>query len=357
MLSWPPSDPIINLARYDVSIVNSMAEQINRGLGFSDKQAILAHKIVCKYKRQWNLAGYDVTQQQENGLFKLPIRTIDRSTLIDIDENKILIRFPYNQDLISKVRANTNDIPGSCFFDKDKRCWVASLIEPRIKWAYKFGNENNFEFSQEFITVYELVKDCPEYKICLKANSQQFFIENAAESLVDYINQHGGFGYDNIVKLIDMAGVLGYTVEESVFKYVNSNLSIESIRIMTQRETNITYDIGSDIDLSHTIAYAELTGRFPIYVYEANTNQIRTQLDRYFSSSDIVDRKLNPQSKAKGKVIYFNHWRLADLAIPLLVTTHVLMIGNRRQQMLQCSDKIVFFSQRVENDTVLATDT
>jgi hypothetical protein len=36
--------------------------------------------------------------------------------------------------------------------------------------------------------------------------------------------------------------------------------------------------------------------------------------------------------------------------MPLLVTTHTLMIGSRRQQMLQSADKVVYFTQQVEQN-------
>lgn len=353
-ICWPPSVPIINLARYDEPIVNNMAEQIQRNLGFTDKQAILAHKIVIKYKRQWANAGYDISQQENHGLFKLPIRVIDRSKGIDINQGKIEIKFPYNQDLISHIRAAVNSLPGHLYFDRERHSWISSLIESRLVWAKEFGDKYNFEFGDEFQSALKLMESVEQYHIRLQYNGSNFEITNAADSLISYIMDHGGFGKDNIIRLIDLSGTLGYQVDDAVYDHLNVPLDVELVQLLTERSTNLQFD--NQIDLEKVIKYAELTQRFPIYVYESGSSVMRQQLNRYFAAEDIVDRKNMPNSAKGGRVVYFNHWKLADSNIPLLVTTHTLMIGNRRQQMLHTADKVVFFSQRIDDDQVPVTN-
>ena len=349
-LTWPPPEPIIKLARYDEPIVNSMSDQIQRNIGFTDKQALLAHKIVVKYKRQWALVGYDISKQESNGLFRLPIRVIDRSKVININNGKIEIRFPYDQESISYIRAAVNNQPGQLYFDKQRHCWLASLIEPRLIWAKEFGAKYNFEFGDEFRHALELMSSTEDYAISLKYNGNNFEITNAAETLIEYINSHGGFDNNNTIRLIDLSGVLGYQVDNTVYQQLEIDLDVELIQMLTERSTNIVYD--TKIDLSIVVEYAELTKRFPIYIYESGSNTMRGQLEQYFKPEEIVDRKSLPQSLQTGKVIYFNHWKSADARMPLLVTTHTLMIGNRRQQMLHSADKVIFFSQRINDDQV-----
>lgn len=353
-LSWPPASPVINLARYDEPIVSSMSDQIQRGVGFTDKQALLAHKIVTKYKRQWVSAGYDISNQELNAVFRLPIRMIDRTRSIDIANGRIEIKFPYDQELISHIRASINEYPGQLFFDKENRCWVTAIIEPRLTWCYEFGTKYNFEFGAEFQSAQQQMNDVAEYDIVLHDNGSEFEITNAADSLVNYIQEHGGFAKQNIIRLIDLSGICGYKVDPSVYRQLDIDCDQELIMLLTERSTNIQYD--TQIDLKQVINYAELTERFPIYVYESGSSVMRQQLNRYFTVEDIIDRKTMPNSARGGRVVYFNHWKLADSNIPLLVTTHTLMIGNRRQQMLHTADKVVFFSQRIDDDQVPVTD-
>ena len=348
VLSWPVQDPVVNLARYDEPIVSSMSDQIQRGVGFSDRQAVLAHKIVTKYRKQWNAKQYCVDHLVQQPEYRIPIRAIDRRRVIDIGDTGIEIRFPYDQELIAKVRAVINTIPGSLRFDQERRAWIAALIEPRLIWAKQFGSEHGFEFGAEFQAAVAAMLAQPDYAICLQPAAEGFSITNAADSLCDYVMQHGGFGQDNLLGLIDLSGVLGFSVDPKVYESVDTDLDTQLIQLLTQRDTNLIYD--TRIDLAPVVRYAELTKRWPMYVYESGHTQLHEQLSRYFAPEHIADRRASSRSQQQGRVIYFNHWKLADAHMPLLVTSHTLMIGNRRQQMLQSADKIVYFSQRIQDD-------
>ena len=82
-LTWPPKQSQIKLARYDETIVQSMADQVNSGIQFTDKQATLALKLVTKYRKQWKKIGYDITDQIDNPRYKFPIRVIDRRKVVE----------------------------------------------------------------------------------------------------------------------------------------------------------------------------------------------------------------------------------------------------------------------------------
>lgn len=352
ILSWPVREPLIKLARYDEPIVSSMNDQIQRQIGFSDKQAALAQKIVVKYKRQWALVGYDVSAQEDNPKFKLATRVIDRRSIIDIVNGSIEIRFPYNQEMISHIRAAVNTVPGHLVFDKSKRCWLAGLVEPRLIWAKEFGNKYNFAFGETFDQAIGEMLSQKDYSICLLPDDDHFTISNAANSLVDYIEQQGGFHSGNLLKLIDLSGVCGYQVDDSVYKHVEQDINVDVVSLLTSRETNLEYE--TNLDLTSVIKYATLAQRWPMYVYESGSSKMRTQLAKHFTESEIIDKKSLPETNNDsmiGKVIYINNWKYASSKIPLLVTTHTLMIGSRRQQMLQCAEKVVYYSQKVpQND-------
>lgn len=355
VLAWPPKPPIINLARYDVSVVDSMCTQIQQGNGFTDRQAVLAHKIVCKYRRQWNTAGYDIEHLTDNAQFRLPIRSVDRSKLIDIVDGQIQIRFPYDQTLISEIRSKVNDTPGSLFFDRDRRCWAAALIEPRLLWVKEFGDKYNFNYGQDFLNAVNDIAEHHDYVIELRPTNRGYEITNAAQTLVEYIEENGGgFGADNLIRLIDLSGVLGYSIGPTC--YENIELEPKIRQMLTNRDVNIEYSVGS-MDLGPVVEYAQLSQRWPIYVYESGTLTMRRQISKFFTEDEIIDRKVNPNAKGQCRVIYFNHWRLADTHLPLLITSHTLMIGSRRQQMLQCAEKIVYYTQKIEDDQLPISDT
>lgn len=348
-LTWPPREKLIKLARYDEPIVYSMTEQFTRNLGFTDRQAVLAHKLVCKYKRQWASIGYDITDHETHPRYRLPIRNIDRTRQIDIQDNLIVLKFPYDQAIISELRATVPEMPGRLVWDKDKRYWIAACIEPRLIWAKEFGLKHNFEFSPEFNQAIALMLAQDDYAIRLQRENNKLTITNAADSLIDFIQEHGGFENNNFMRLLDYAGVLDYEVDPGVYDLFDHVPSPEIITMLTQRNINIEYG-NAGIDLAPVIEYANLVNRFPIYVYESGSSQLKSQLTKYFSEQDIVFRKTKSGQRETGRVIYFNHWHSADSNIPLLITTHTLMIGSRRQQVLQSSEKVIYFTQNIEHD-------
>ena len=88
-----------SLARYDVNIIQSMATaSLWNNQAYTDKQGDLAVKLVLKYKRQFASQGIDITPVEENPVWRLPLRTIDRSQRILLDGEDLLAKFPYNND-------------------------------------------------------------------------------------------------------------------------------------------------------------------------------------------------------------------------------------------------------------------
>jgi hypothetical protein len=120
--------------------------------------------------------------------------------------------------------------------------------------------------------------------------------------------------------------------------------------MLTNRELNLLYG-QAGINLQPAIEYAKITNRFPIYVYENGHNVMRKQLDKYFSASQIVERK---NTTSTNDVIYFNHWKYSDEYMPLLLTTHTLMIGNRRLQMLHAAEKVFYYTQEIVTDNAMS---
>ena len=356
--NWPPTEPPIKLARYDEPIVNSMAQQIQNNLGFTDKQATLAHKIVIKYRKQWASQNYDVSAHIDQPKYKNSIRNIDRSKVIGIDKNIIYLRFPYDQIMISDLRASVQSVNGSLFFNKEKRQWEAGLVEPRLIWAKEFGLKYQFTFNPEFDQVLGIMLDQEEYEIKLaKLDQDSYHIINAADSLNCYIDQHGGFGVNNLCSLVDMAPLLGYKVDTTVLDEFKNIVAPELHDYFLNKDQNVTYQNRTQINVDDLIRYAKHTNRFPIFIYEANDRILFNLFKEKVDTIETVDKESAVNQTWNSSVVYVKHWKLIPYRIPLLVTMSTLMLGFRRQQMLQCADKVVYFTQDIDNATMPTTDT
>jgi hypothetical protein len=356
-INWPPREPLIKLARYDEPIVNSMAQQIQNNLGFTDKQANLAHKIVIKYRRQWASQNYDVSAHVDVPKYRNSIRNIDRSKIIGLDKNIIYLRFPYDQNLINDLRTSVQSVNGSLVFNKEKRQWEAGLIEPRLIWAKEFGLKHQFTFNPEFDQVFEIMFDHEEYEIKLvKLDQDSYHILNGANSLIDYIDQHGGFGVNNLCSLVDMSSLLGYKIDTTILDEFKKTVEPELHDYFLNKYQNITFQNCAQIIVDDLIRYAKCTNRFPIFIYEADNRILFNLFKEKVGTINIVDKESSMNQLWNSPIIYIKYWKLIPYRIPLLVT-NTSLIGFRRQQMLQCADKVVYFIQDINNAAMPTTNT
>ena len=333
-----------SLARYDVNIVNSMANStVWGGMALTDKQGELAVKLVLKYRKQFANHNIDITPV-ETPVWRLPLRKVDRSQKVWIDDDRIKIKFPYNQNWIDDFRKFKESSQGYAEWNMDEKSWNLSITEYNVNWLVTWARSRDFDVDPNLQKLYDqiLSAEADEYEIKLVQTSQGFEITNAAESLINYVNEHlGGFGLDNLTRLVDNAGVLGYTIDSD----------IEYDRLLdlfgTERMIHVPSTEPGGLDL--IFDYAELTGRWPVCIYNPGTTQ-QFDLTR-FDESEIV--RFDPAGKTKTadynywttKVIYANkipkNW---DWPIPLMVSAVEMMYGGARLEWVNRAEKIIHYS-------------
>lgn len=352
-LIWPVPNRPVKLARYDEPIIDSMGEQISTGTGFTDKQSVLAHKLVLKYRKQLGVLGYDVSNHDPMPKFLHPIRVIDRSKVIDIDGQFVVIKFPYDQNLISQIRAAVTEIPGRLFWDKEHRYWCAGLLENRILWAKEFGNKYDFQFGSNFNIILERILNQNDYAIELKIDDNVPCIVNAAESLQNYVNENIGFNMDRLLSLIDHSALLGYTVDQNILQAVKNSYGLKLTEMLINRQLTFKFADYESLNLDTVFNYAEITNRWPICVYETGSNVLKKLVEQRFNQNQILskhDHTVKDEILNNYKVIYFTHWKTAPKNIKLLVSFHTLLIGHRRQHLEQISEKVFYCTQVVNHN-------
>jgi hypothetical protein len=311
----------ISLARYDVNIVDSLANQtLQLSKAYTDKQAALAIRIVDKYRKQLSNLTTPVAVPEALDKFKLGIRVVDRSKSISLCENKIVVRFPYDTKLIDLVKSSRRESQGAVEFDNDDKVWRLALTEYAVNWAVTVGRANDFTISDDIVDLYDRIveEEQKNYRIQLIKTDTGFTITNAAASLIDYVNNNlGGLGADNLVALLDNAGVLGYEVDPALYSLLPAEFTELSAVLMSTRSHRFEKNT---VELEAIVAYARQVNRLPVYVYDSGLPKK--------SSEDIV---------------YLNNSRTAavDIKPKLLVTTTSLMLGSKKQAWQVNAEKII----------------
>jgi hypothetical protein len=337
-----PNVAKISLARYDTQIVNSMANTTAFGTALTDRQAELAVKLILKYRRQFIKLGIDVTPI-ENPVFRMAPRKMDRTKAVWLDGDHIVVKFPYDNDLIKELQQFREASQGKAWYDRDKKLWNLAITEYNVNWVVTWGDNNGFEVDNNLRELFFQILECEQqfFDIKLVQQADGYTITNAANSLIEYINTHaGGFGHDNLINLVDHAGLCGYTIDDAV--------KVPSLALRYIGGKHAVHLEPSDVNLDMIFDYAEITNRYPICIY--NPTLLDMDLSR-FEESEIVRFDRNGKTKTSEyninlvKVVYAQKipatW---DFPVPLLVTTFEMMFGGKRMSWTRRAEKIIYYS-------------
>ena len=344
-LLQPQNTNRISLARYDIQIVNSMANNTMFGTALTDKQSELACKLILKYRRQFAKQGVDVTPI-ENPQFRMPPRQIDRTKAIWLEDSQIKVKFPYDQTMIKQIQEFKESSQGSARYYHDSKLWVLGLTEYNVNWIVSWGTANQFQLDPAVQELFDKIIACERQPFAMELvqRADRYEITNAQDSLIDYINEHlGGFGLDNITKLVDHSGILGYTRSNEVF--MDPRLSTNTAILSMFHSHNME---PTDENLNKIFDYAEETQRYPICIY--NPTLLEMDLSR-FKEEEIVRFDRNGKTKTSDydpygvKVVYAQKipttW---DFPVPLLVSTFEMMFGGRRMDWTNKAERIIYLT-------------
>lgn len=337
-----------SLARYDVSIVENMANStLWNSSALTDKQGELALKLILKYRRQFANQGIDITPV-ETPIWRLPLRKVDRSQRIWLEDENIYVKFPFDQTKIEELRQLKDAGQGQAEWDRDAKLWRLGITEYNVNFIVSWGNANQIEIDSVVVDLFHQILHCESqpYEIKLVRTQLGYEITNAADSLKEYIAEHIG---NDFVKLIDYSGILGYTVSADLLE----EASIKYGQALEYIGTKHNVHLEPRQELADWIFdYAELTNRYPICIYDPSplpNNQNLINLNR-FNEDDIVRFDLNGKTKTSDydpynvKIIYAKKLpKTWDFPIPLLVSTQQMMFGGRKLEWINRAEKIIYF--------------
>jgi hypothetical protein len=349
------TQPIVSLARYDVQVLASMSSATQSGRALTDRQAELAVKIILKYRKQLEKLDIDVSPI-EAPQYRLGIRTIDRRRLLYVEGDSIVLKFPYETKLIDNLRDLAKHSQGSWSFDSNNKAWRLAITETNVVAVAGFAENHQFEISDNFKPYIQAVIDCEQtpYEIKLVEADTGLRIQNAPNTLTEAIDNYCGFDRSNRDLLVDNSAIYGYTVDESILEHILTRYSRRICNLMLFQESKFRPD--SDLTVyQDVVRYAEVTGRYPIYVYEPDmSNRLyKNFVEQYFHLDDVYCvQQLKPEdATVHKKIIYFNKYTARwDQPIPLLISGQGMMHGGEKSLLLQRAKKVVYFATEVYNN-------
>lgn len=308
----------ISLARYDVAIIASLSSQtaeMNKSL--TDKQSQLAIKLVDKYRRQLSNLSPPVVVPENLDKFRLGVRTVDRTKSAFIENNQFILKFPYDTKLIDMVKKQAKVGEGSMSFDSDRKIWKLGMTEHMLNWIMAICPGNDFLIDDSIISLYQkmLEVEKQKYDICLTVDEDNILITNASNSLLAFLEKCGGLTYSNLLSLIDISSVLGYSVDKTLLDQLKNLDYGSNLEFVINRKTVCSKDT---VSLDDILNYARKVNRLPVYVYDTNLPKKNTD-----------------------EIVYLNRNVSPTISPKLLVSFTSMMIGSKKQSWISNAEKII----------------
>lgn len=204
--SWTITENVYFLETRDRGVLESFSTQIDRQVGFTEKQSALCLTILKKYQPSISkYLGRDIDIFLENPQFRIPKRVISQTKTVDIvdtdDVNvkKIRVSFPYNEALINDIKQyrekyQKTRFPGKFIFNAGHvewnpttRSWDFNLAEEHVDWIYEKFENLGFVFDQTFLNFVEDIKkiknNIENYVPMVIFNNSQFEYKNTHKNI------------------------------------------------------------------------------------------------------------------------------------------------------------------------------
>jgi hypothetical protein len=350
-------DPIVNLARYDTDVLNNMSTTASEGRALTEKQGALAVKIVIKYKRQLAAKGIDVAPVEEQVAWRMPLRKLDYTRKIALHDDKIMLQFPFDSGLIDSLRDFRKESQGHGEWNKEIKTWSFALTEYNLVWLTMWAQQNSFEIDQELAQLNSVVAEVEKtpYAIELELADGKLAIGNCPTSLQEYIVSHmGGFDINNMMRLVDMSAVLGYTVSTTIADLIVANATPRFYNLAISREVKLNPN-GDAQDLASVLDYADTMQRWPVVVYEPDmSGKLLAQLRTLREGVVEVPRTVKVNERYWDTGFRYAHVvaPVTNYKIPLLISSAGMMFGGDKSLMVQNAEKIVYCAAEVYNKKV-----
>jgi hypothetical protein len=344
--------PIISLARYDTSVIDSMAQASLSSKALTERQGELAIKIILKYKKQLAQKGIDIAPIEEDPKFRVKPRTMDYRKSLYIKDDKILAKFPYSTQLIESIRAFKKDAQGDCEFQVDEKVWKFGMTEYNLNWTHSIAKLNGFEVDDEITQLIAQMTDVEKvpFKIELYVDGDTLNITNCPAGLREHIETTmGGFGFENLEKLADHAGELGYTIRDSLATALTKEYSTLFVKLAQTREAKFQ-NVYPD-KFKQVIDYALTVGRKPIVVFEPDqSNKLFNMLMECYPGKHIqvlASAKGSMEIDPDADFVHTTKTLRSLEYIPFLVSTAGMIYGSDKQIMFQRAGKVVYLTPEV----------
>ena len=316
----------------DFTIMNSIARQCFKGMALTDRQSALMQEKLLPYREQfmnldWDF-DYAVTQLRQ------PLRSIDRSKYIKLQDNSIIVRFPFNKTDIVYVQEAANKCQ-KYHHQKGSHMHSFAYNESNILNLLNRFSVKEFIIDDELLEMYNKIKvinDNPQQYLSgmndnynlininpkLATTIQKEVGEASVKTFTKLYDRRFKYGFNHIANLGKARNELVHEIASRKEIVYHSVPSIES----TQDVLNALWDLDRFpllviLDLTHAEEQLYTFANHYRDILDSNEQSVlfrSEEKDAGFNQL-IKDRKLNNWVDISTKVVYISKSKLPKLLV------------------------------------------
>ena len=325
----------VRLNPWDEKLVHSFYDQISRGLGFTEKQSMLAVKTLNRH--YVSLSAFlqkDVSPFLTTPVYRLPIRQINNTKKISVVPSatfgkEIKAFFPYNEKIVESIRKNKED-NGHAVWNKEEKCWIFALNENSIQFLSDLSSREHFEVDEEFENlqnqVNSIIKNMENYIPMLVVDEKIPKIANFSKNTPLIESQ-------DLLGAIFEARKLGiFTWDETISNFIDSDEVDPTTRLFLKTEPQENFHVDSDF---HDISALGkiVTNLSPCLVVIPGGSEYETLVmaHTFMKELDIEDREMSVMFRlpSTSHEIFNNFVKINNLNNPITEDTKVVFVSSK----------------------------
>lgn len=302
-----------DLETKDQKLINSLAAQVNKNIGLTDRQLNLARKKLDEYQNQLVELNVDVNEAKQN--LELPLRNLDRSRWIRIEDSddgaKIAVRFRFAKKLINAIEQVKKIIPKEQrAYDSQTKTYTVDYNELNLYTVVNAFWNYQFELDTTVQSIYRsLLQLVPEDIIPGVYDNS---IRNLPKLAVEHLEQEVGvLSNENLVLYKDRSLKYGlHHFDNSQLHESLNNVSYLAARIANRLTPGVSIENSSFTIESIMLALQELN-RLPCLVVLPDETKDQLLINTHTSlKKQVLPRDVSVMFRMENTLqgAEFNNW-------------------------------------------------
>lgn len=277
----------IRVDEQDIKLILSLGKQVSRKIAFTDRQLDLSLKKIEKYRLGLEKCGIDVDQVLTLKTLKWPLRVIDRTQKIWIDNDAdtkkpvIKVKFVFSKKF-AEIWSKIEEKLGSSNY-ADKGCKQVAYTEKNLYNIVKGLESMNFDVTNEVVEICEKIEKILEnpdnFAPYLDYSEDKLVLKNANPRCEqEFLKKIENFDQEKILEYVDYAKSLGISLKSRNLLKKISEISEQSLAKKVVVESSSRYRVDpANTSFEELVATVDSLNQWPlIAVIEENKDVFDT---------------------------------------------------------------------------------